>query len=211
TLHAGTHRVPWGQRDGFFEGCTHAGSLGGDGSVQDDITNIVTVGGDHGINYNFSEVPAGMISGYVFRDGAPIVTQDGQVPANLYQIRDGQLTPDDLRLGGVHLELRYTLTGEPVMGQDLLPGMDPPAPVRTVTDASRYYEFQGLPQGNFSIFETQPNGFDDSRDTPGTTNGLAVNVGTFVSALVVQTFAAAGVSFHNDAILQVPLGIGQQS
>ena len=29
--------------------------------------------------------------------------------------------------------------------------------------------------------------------------------------MVVQTFAAQGISFHNDAILQIPLGIGQQS
>ncbi len=210
-LRAGTYHVHEVQPAGYFEGCTHAGSLGGDDSVQDDITDIVTVGGDNGINYNFSEVPAGMLSGYVFRDGAPIVTQDGQVPANLYQIRDGQLTPDDLRLGGVHLELRYTLTGEPVMGQDLLPGLYPPGPVRTVTDANGYYEFRGLPQGNYSIFETQPSGYDDSRDTPGTTSGLAVNIGTFISPLVVQTFAAAGVAFHNDAILQVPLAAGQQS
>jgi serine-aspartate repeat-containing protein C/D/E len=210
-LRAGTYHVHEVQPAGYFEGCTHAGSLGGDDAVQDDITNIVTVGGDHGINYNFSEVPAGMISGFVFRDGAPILTTDGQVPANLYQIRDGQLTPDDLRIGSVHLELRYTLTGEPVMGQDLLPGTYPPGPVTTTTNASGYYEFRGLPQGNFSIFETQPGGFDDSRDTPGTTSGLAVNIGTFVNALTVQTFAAAGVSFHNDAILQVPLAIGQQS
>ena len=111
----------------------------------------------------------------------------------------------------MHLELRYKLTGEAVLGQDLLPGTYPPGPVHTTTDASGYYEFKGLPQGNYSIFETQPTGYDDSRDTPGTTSGLAVNVGTFVSSLVAQTFAASGVSFHNDAILQVPLAAGQQS
>src|SRR5262249_25507177 len=156
------------------------------------------------INYNFSEVPAGKISGYVFRDGPPIISPNGTVPDNLYDLRDGQLTPDDLRLRGVVLELRYTLTGEQVMGEDLLPGTYPAGPVRVVTDASGYYEFRGLPQGNYSIFEVQPSGYIDSRDTPGTTHGLAVNIGTLVSPLVIQTFAAHGVSFNNDAILQVP-------
>jgi protocatechuate 3,4-dioxygenase beta subunit len=210
-LHAGTYHVHEVQPAGYFEGCTHAGSLGGDDSVQDDITNVVTVGGDNGINYNFSEVPAAEISGYVFRDGAPIVTSDGQVPANLYSIRDGQLTPDDQRIGGVHLELRYTLTGEAVRGEDLLPGMYPPGPVTTVTDANGFYHFGGLPQGNYTVLESQPGGYDDSKDTPGTTTGLAVNIGTFVSTLTVQTFAAEGVSFHNDAILQIPLAYGQHS
>src|SRR4029077_8356845 len=84
-LHAGTYHVHEVQPAGYFEGCTHAGSLGGDDSVQDDITHIVTVAADHGVHYDFSEVPPGMLSGYVYRDGAPIVTPDGQVPANLYQ------------------------------------------------------------------------------------------------------------------------------
>ena len=51
----------------------------------------------------------------------------------------------------------------------------------------------------------------DSLDTPGTTGGVAVNIGTFISPLMIQTFAAAGVGFHNDAILSVALGVGQQS
>jgi serine-aspartate repeat-containing protein C/D/E len=206
----GTYSVHEVQPQEYFDGCTHAGSLGGNDSVENDITQIVTKSGDNGINYNFGEILAGKISGFVFRDGAPIVTQDGTVPANLYDLRDGQLTPDDLRLRGVLLELRYTLTGEPVMGEDLL-GSHPSGPMRTRTDANGYYEFNGLPAGNYSVFEAQPGGFEDSRDTPGTTNGLAVNVGTLVSPFVALTFATAGVSFKNDAILQVPLAFGQHS
>jgi hypothetical protein len=172
---------------------------------------VVLKSGDRGLNYNFSEVPAGSISGFVFRDGPPITTQNGDIPANIASLRDGQLTPDDLRLAGVTLELRYTLTGEVVRGEDLLPGTYPSGPVRTVTDANGFYQFRGLPQGNYSIFEVQPGGYIDSLDTPGTTSGLAVNIGTFISPLTIETFAAAGVSFNNDAILQVPLAAGQQS
>jgi serine-aspartate repeat-containing protein C/D/E len=210
-LRPGTYNVHEVQPAGYFEGCTHSGSLGGDDSVQDDITEIVTVSGDNGINYNFSEVPAGSISGVVFRDGPPLVTQNGEVPDNLYQLRDGILRSGDLRIAGVTLELRYTLSGEVVRGEDLLPGTHPAGPVRTVTDGSGFYQFTGLPQGNYSVFEVQPNGYIDSLDTAGTTGGVAVNIGTFISPLMIQTFAAAGVSFHNDAILQVPLGVGQQS
>jgi hypothetical protein len=208
---AGIYTVHELQPAGYFQGGQTAGSLGGDDTQDDLIATVTLVSGDHGINYDFCERPPGKISGYVFRDGAPILTEDGSPPANLYQLRDGQLTSDDLRLGGVVLELRHTLTGDPVLGDELLPGTHAPGVVRTVTDANGYYEFTGLPEGNYSIFEVQPNGYFDSLDTPGTTNGVAVNVGTFVSPLVVQRFAALGVVFHNDAILQVPLAIGQVS
>jgi protocatechuate 3,4-dioxygenase beta subunit len=210
-LRPGTYSVHEVQPSGYYEGCTHAGSLGGDDSVQDDITGVTLQSGDNGINYNFAEVPPGTISGYVFRDGDPLESQDGTPPPNLYDLRDGILTPGDLRIPGVVLELHYTLTGEAVRGEDLLPGMYPSGPIRAVTDSSGYYQFTGLPQGNYTILEVQPAGYFDSRDTPGTTSGLAVNVGTFVSPLMVQTFAAVGVDFHNDAILQVPLATGQHS
>jgi serine-aspartate repeat-containing protein C/D/E len=210
-LRPGTYSLHEVQPDGYFDGCTEAGSLGGDDTVNDNITTIVAKSGDNGVNYNFGEVPPAELSGYVFRDGAPIVTTDGLIPGNLYEIRDGLLTQDDLRLGGVVLELRYTLTGELVRGEDLLPGLYPSGPVRAVTDSTGYYHFGGLRQGNYSVFETQPTGYADSRDTAGTTNGLAVNVGTFVNPLMVLTFAAEGVSFKNDAILQVPLATGQHS
>ena len=104
-----------------------------------------------------------------------------------------------------------SLTGEPVLGEECLPGTYPPGPVRVTTDANGYYEFNGLRAGNYSVFEVHPQGFIDSIDTEGTTSGLAVNIGTFVSPLVVQQFALLGVSFKFDAILQVPLAAGQHS
>lgn len=210
-LKPGTYSVKELQPTGYFDGDEIPGNLGGDDSQDDLIASVVLQSGDVGVNYDFCETPPAKISGYVFRDGEPIVSFNGQPPDNLYDIRDGLLTPDDLRLGGVVLELRYTLTGEPVLGQDLLPGKWPPGPVRVVTGANGYYEFDGLPQGNYSIFELHPQGFIDSIDTVGTTNGLAVNLGTSVSPLVILTFAAQGVTFKFDAILQVPLAAGQHS
>ena len=41
-------------------------------TVPNDITQILTKSGDNGIHYDFGEVPPAILSGYVFRDGAPI-------------------------------------------------------------------------------------------------------------------------------------------
>jgi protocatechuate 3,4-dioxygenase beta subunit len=208
----GVYSVRQQQPGDYFDGCTHAGSLGGDDSQPNLIANVSLASGSEGINYNFSELPPGMIAGYVFRDGPPIITTNGQLPSDISLLRDGRFTPDDVPLPGITLELRYTLTGQPVRGEDLLPGTYPPGPVRTVTNAQGYYEFRGLPSGNYSILQVQqPAGYVDGIDTPGTTGGLAVNPGTEVSPLLIQTFALAGVGLNQDAILQVPLGAGQQS
>jgi protocatechuate 3,4-dioxygenase beta subunit len=210
-LRPGTYSVRELQPAGYFDGDEMPGNLGGDDSQDDLIANIVLPSGAHGVNYDFCETPPATISGFVFRDGPPISTPNGQPPDNIHELRDGKLTPDDLRLGGVTLELRHTLTGEPVRGEELLPGTWPPGPVRVRTDVNGYYEFRGLPQGNYSIFQVHPQGYIDSIDTAGTTSGLAINVGTLVSPLVIQTFAAQGVSFKFDAIVQVPLAAGQHS
>jgi hypothetical protein len=210
-LPPGVYTVREVQPGGFFDGGESAGSHGGDDSVDDTVSGISLLSGDNATDYDFCEKPPASLSGYVFRDGGLIFSFDGTVPDNLYEIRDGKLTPDDLRLGGVVLELRHTLTGEPVLGEECLPGMYPPGPVRVVTDANGFYEFKGLAAGNYSVFEFHPEGYFDSIDTPGTTSGLAVNEDTTVGPLLVQIFSAQGVSFNNDAILQIPLGAGQNS
>jgi protocatechuate 3,4-dioxygenase beta subunit len=210
-LKAGTYTVRETQPAGYLDGGDIVGSHGGNAAQDDRLTDISLKSGDQAVNYDFCEIPPAKLSGYVFRDGAVIMTTDGKPPANLYQIRDGKLTSDDARLGGVLLELRHTLTGEPVLASECVPGTYPPGPVRVRTDSSGYYEFGGLPAGNYSVFEVHPTGYIDSIDTEGTTSGLAVNVGTLVSPLMIQRFAALGVSFKFDAILQVPLAAGQHS
>jgi protocatechuate 3,4-dioxygenase beta subunit len=210
-LQPGTYTVKETQPTGYLDGGEMAGSHGGDDSADDVISAIQLNSGDAATDYDFCEVPPATLSGYVFRDGPEIFSLNGGLPEDLYLLRDGKLTPDDIRLGGVWLELRNTLSGELIRGEDVLPGFYPPGPIRVQTDANGYYEFKGLPAGNYSVFETQPDGFIDSLDTPGTTSGLAVNRNTVVSPLTIQTFAQVGVSFKFDAILQVPLAAGQQS
>lgn len=210
-LKPGTYSVRELQPAGYIDGGDLVGSHGGNNNTNDLLANVSLKSGDQAVNYDFCETPPSKLSGFVFRDGPAIFTTNNQPPANLYQIRDGKLTPDDLRLKGVVLELRHTLTGDLVLGEECLPGTYGPGPVRVTTDANGYYEFNGLPAGNYSIFEVHPEGFFDSIDTEGTTNGLAINVGTFVSPLVIQRFATLGISFKFDAILQVPLAAGQHS
>jgi serine-aspartate repeat-containing protein C/D/E len=210
-LPPGVYTVRELQPAGYFDGPDEAGSLGGDASANDVVSNVTLLSGDDATDYDFCEKPPATLSGYVFRDGGLIFSLTGAPPANLYEIRDGKLTADDVRIGGVMLELRNTLTGEPVLGEECLPGTYPAGPVRAVTDAHGFYQFSGLPAGNYSVFEFHPAGYFDSIDTPGSTSGIAVNLNTLVSPLMVQTFALQGVSFKFDAILQIPLGTGQHS
>ncbi len=210
-LNPGTYTIRETQPLAYFDGCEQAGSEGGDDSQDDVISQINLGSGVVAVNYDFSEIPPAAISGYVFQDGAPIVTPNGQVPDNVEDYRDGLLTPDDIRIGGVLLELRHTLTGELVTAEDALPGMYPPGAIRVWTDANGFYQFRGLKAGNYSVFQAQPEGYIDSKDTAGTTSGLAVNRNTLVSPLLVQRFATQGVSFRFDAILQIPLAAGQES
>jgi protocatechuate 3,4-dioxygenase beta subunit len=210
-LRPGTYTVRQGQPAGYFHGGQKAGSHGGDDSIADQIAGIVLRSGDSALHYDFCELPPGMISGYVFRDGPVIPTADGRVPPNLHELRDGQLTPDDQRIAGVWLELRHSGTADPVLGSEPLPSIYGAGPIRVRTNASGYYEFRGLPQGNYTIIEIQPEGYLDGIDTPGTTSGLAVNPNSVISPSVLAPFTLAGIDLRNDAILRVPLGIGQQS
>lgn len=189
----------------------HGGqALGTGGGVESrDLLSQIPVGsGDNLVDYNFCELPPGMISGYVFRDGDVLVTADGQLPLNIASLRDGSLTPDDLRLGGVLLELRNALTGEVILGEDMLPGSYGPGPVQVMTDANGYYQFTGLREGSYAIIQVQPTGYLDNLDTPGTTGGVALNPNSSVSPLFLQPFDVAGVSLNNDAILRIPVSYG---
>ena len=198
-----TYTVRELQPEGYFDGEEHVGSEGGFVSLQDTITEIFLGPGVAAVNYDFCEIPPSALSGNVFQDGDTLLTVDGQLPANIASLRDGVLTPDDTRLAGVTLELRDGTTGEPILGQDLLPGSYPDGPVRTTTNSAGFYEFTGLPAGDYAVYQVHPDGFIDYLDTPGTLGGTAVNNGVVVNTLTVDP--------DSDAIVNIPLGVGEVS
>jgi protocatechuate 3,4-dioxygenase beta subunit len=199
-----------GGGDGTDCGCGDDPMTGGAGEVTGDstISHINIPGGKTLTDYDFCEVPPATLSGYVYQDGPTIVNATGEVPANLREIRDGVLTADDTMLSNVWLELRYGLTGEPVMGEDMLPGQYPPGPIRVRTDSNGFYEFKGLRSGNYAVYQVQPDGFIDGIDHEGTTLGIAVNYDSGLDPQFLSTFADIPA---NDAIVRIPLGAGQHS
>lgn len=64
----GEYRVHELQPVGYFHGDQHAGSGGGNDSVDDLISNIQLEAGENLIDYLFCEIPPAEISGYVFVD-----------------------------------------------------------------------------------------------------------------------------------------------
>ena len=211
-LRPGEYAVREHQPAGYFGGHQTSGSHGGDASVQNLISTIDVGSNQHLVDYDFCEIPPATISGYVFQDGPTIVTPDGSLPANIFEIRDGLKTSDDKPLAGVTLELRFGFDSSPVPTSLPLPGIYDGEFVRVVTDENGYYEFTGLPSTSYSVYELQPADFVDSLDTPGNINGqtrgFAVNANSQISPLLLANLVA---NPQNDAILRISLSVGEHS
>lgn len=204
-LAPGTYTVRETQPVGYFDGGQRAGSGGGDITTQDLIKSIALVSGAQFTGYNFCEVPPSELSGYVFQDGPAIQTADGQLPADIWTIRNGQRTAGDAPLAGVVLELRDGLTGVAIDASKALPGRYSAGPIRVTTDANGFYRFDGL-RGNasYSIYEVHPSGYFDGLDTPGTTSGVAINPNSIIDPTYIETLE---VNPKNDAIIRIGLGV----
>jgi len=204
-LRAGTYTVREHQPEGYLQGSQRAGSHGGNDSIDDVISAIAIPPDQELVEYDFCEVPPGRLSGYVFQDGEAIKTPDGQPPSNLRDHRDGSRTSDDKPLSGVVLELRDGISGDPITGDRALPGLYGDGPIRTATDEDGFYEFRGLPRGNYAVYEIHPQGYYDGIDTPGTTSGIAINPSDEVNPLFIQRLST---NPSNDAIILIPLPAG---
>jgi serine-aspartate repeat-containing protein C/D/E len=209
-LTPGSYTIEQSQPAGYFSQGQKAGNLGGDASQSNRIQGIELQSGDIGLHYDFCEAPPATLTGYVFQDGAPVFSLTGRVPVDLHESRDGQFTPDDTPLAGVVLELRSGIDGRPIMGSALLSGIYGDGPVRAVTDENGYYEFAGLPAGNYAVYQVQPEGFEDHIDTPGTTGGAAWNRHEPAPADILEQLASSPPP-QFDAILGIPLQYGQIS
>jgi serine-aspartate repeat-containing protein C/D/E len=216
-LAPGTYSVREHQPDEYFDDEAHIGS--GDGSIaSSNLIEGISIAGENLVNYDFCELPPGSICGYVYIDGAPIITNDSLSPAQIYSLRNGLRTSDDTPLAGVTIELRHS-DGTPVLVSEALAGAysgAPSDPIRVTTDADGFYEFEGLPAGDYAIVEVQPDGLIDNVDTPGAAGGFAANpIGlpmggtpTPTQQLVINQFRS---DFGPNAIVLVSLAAGEEA
>ncbi len=219
-LRPGTYRVREHQPAAYFDDEAHLGSGGGT-IFSSNLIGDIGVGSDQDlVDYDFCEKPPAEISGYVFIDGPPIVTNDPPTPEQIAALRDGVRTPDDTPLARVVLELRHGASGESIFVSQALSGHYSGAPgdvIRVLTDADGFYRFTGLPAGTYAVVQFTPEGLIDSLDTPGTLGGFAVNAvrpsggGAIPSPSQQATIEMFRERFGNDAIVRIPLAAGQNS
>jgi len=207
----GTYTIRQIQGSDYFDGDQSAGSQGGDDSITNEIGQVTVGSGQQLTDYNFCDLPAAELTGYVFVDGAPIdVPFGGAPPERIADVRDGVRTPDDTMLPGVALQLRDGITGEVVVSEShALPGLYANGPITALTNAFGFYEFRGLRPGQYAVYEQQPAGdFIDGVDTPGTTSGIVFNPGEDVNTNVLTQLT---VNPQNDAIVRIALAPGIES
>jgi hypothetical protein len=204
----GTYSVREIQPTGYFNGATFVGSEGGIKGT-DLVTEITLLAGDNGVDYDFCELPPGTISGHVFQDGPPISLADPNAPIYVPDYRDGVLTPDDTRIPGVTLTLRDGETGAPIFGSVALAGTYVATlPITTTTDANGYYEFMGLPPGNYAVYEIAPGGYIRGIDTAGSLGGVVISEWTVVDQSILDQLQQP---LPSDAILQIAMPSGKSS
>lgn len=214
SLSPGVYAVRESQPAGFFHGGQVVGDAGGRVGGDDLLVGITLLGGTQASHYDFSEIPPAMISGFVFQDGDAIRLLESFDPQQLRTYRDGRLTSDDARLGGVTIELRDAL-GLPYDAGRTLAGLDGDGPIRVVTDQNGYYEFRGLRPGTYHVYQIQPGQYLDGLDTAGSSGGVAVNPADQLDPMdqiMIQTLAFSELTDpHDDAILNITLAGGDVS
>jgi protocatechuate 3,4-dioxygenase beta subunit len=169
-LRPGDYSLREVQPEGYFDGDSRRNDARV--SVQDSsnfIADIHLSSGDVLVDYGFCEDPPVEITGFVYQDGPAIELALGQqLPDDVYQMRDGQKTADDVPIAGVVLELRVGPTGAPFDPKLALPGQYADGIAIAVTDQNGFYRFSGIKQGMYAVYERQPDGFIDGLDSGGT-------------------------------------------
>ncbi len=173
-LKAGTYTLTEQQPAGFLDNQesvgTPFGGVAGSTIGQDVISAInipLSTTPQNGVNYNFGEVGAS-IAGVIYED------------ENNNGVRDAG---EDLITESVTI----TLTGTDDTGA---------AVNRSVTTTTGQYQFDQLRPGSYSLTETQPAGFTDGIDTPGTPfGGTAQEPDTIVNISVDGCHAGMGYNF----------------
>ena len=215
-LEPGTYSIRQIQPEDFFTGGERLGS-GGSGTESENLLSNIEIGsGDRLVDFNFCEHAPAEIHGRVFEDGPAFETEDGTLPENFRDLRDGVFQAGiDTPLEGVRVELYFfvdptndSIAPRPVtiseVMADFYPGIDssdPDSPIFVETNADGEYWFLGLPAGNYVVVETQPEGLFDANDIAGPTENGASGV-AFNSPTEVEGAIAALSQTFSDAQLQ---------
>jgi protocatechuate 3,4-dioxygenase beta subunit len=149
------------QPAGYLDGKDKAGSTGG-AMTNDKISTIVLLSSAVSVNNDFGELIPAALSGIVYVDN----TDDGLVQSG------------EPRIGGVLI----TLSGTDDLGN--------PVSATTNTAADGTYSFPNLRPGTYTVTEGPTAGYNDGKDTAGSTGGVTTT---------------------NDTISAIPLASGQTS
>lgn len=145
-LRPGTYMIAESQPTGYLDGKDTIGTPGGD-TANDQFSNVVLASGVHGQDNNFGELLPASIAGNVYLD----------------ENDDGIFQPTETGIPGVTV----TLTGADDLGASVT--------LVTTTAGDGSYKFGDLRPGDYTITETQPDSFDDGKDTIGTPGGSTAN------------------------------------
>ena len=125
------------------------------GTLADDLISQIQLGSNQdATQYDFCEHIGATLSGYVY-----------------YDVNDNGLFEEgEAPIAGVSIELLDSA------GQG--------TGVTTLTDANGYYEFVNLDAGKWGARETQPTGYYDGKDTPGSHGGISPENDVLVDAML---------------------------
>jgi fimbrial isopeptide formation D2 family protein/uncharacterized repeat protein (TIGR01451 family) len=161
-LRPGTYTVSETQPSGYLDGAESVGSAGGSVSSNDVIGNVTLSAGVAATGYNFGELLAARIAGFVYEDNN----------------NDGVFDTTENGISGVTI----TLSGTDDLGNSVL--------LTTTTTITGFYAFDDLRPGTYTISETQPSGYFDGRDTAGTLGG-DTSVNDRIASIVLPSGAAS--------------------
>jgi hypothetical protein len=139
------------------------------------LDQIVLASGNTAINYNFGELEPANVSGYVYYD------------AN----NNGKFDPGETPID------RVTLT--------LLDANGNSTGKTFVTGSDGFYHFDDLRPGKYAVRETQPDRYDDGRDSAGSVGGTPDDPGDLIHNITLNSGAKA-VNYNFGELLTIISG-----
>jgi uncharacterized repeat protein (TIGR01451 family) len=165
-LPAGTYSVTVPQPAGYGDGPDIPGTAGGTPRPPNTIAGVVLVPGQQATGYTFTQTLSSIA-------GSVAVDVDG----------NGVHDADEPGIAGVEVGLTGTDAGGTAVTRS------------AVTDGQGTFLLDGLRGGRYALTETQPAGFDDGPDAPGTAGGTASAPDTITGIILPGGVGATGYHF----------------